>query len=239
MMKTVQSQMYVYTSNPYGVAYDIDTLNEILNELANEHGENAMKEARILNVTHEVPRADVFPLKYVEGELLMNGACYGRDEEGTFVLHDYNDKEFDSEDELTEFIREEVKSGMLTLEEAKCLDITYKQLTMVSFDDAEQEDGGWQIDVNAFEEKHRVAMDAMAIEYVNAYEASKEVRQLKTELTAELEALKSSEEEKVVTVIPMNTKVVQMTDAELNAELFAMLDRVNEIQQEKRRRESK
>jgi hypothetical protein len=30
-----------------------------------------------------------------------------------------------------------------------------------------------------------------------------------------------------------------MTDAELNAELFAMLDRVNEIQQEKRRRESK
>lgn len=173
-MNVIKSQMYVLSGGSvWGTAYDIETLNEILTSLANEHGEAVMKAAKILNVLHEIPSVDVFPLEYVPGELYIGDAGHYNDDDEEWTINDgdYSGRTFSSEDDIKSFLWGKIQESHMTVEDAKELDISCERTNSIRFNDVFQEDGEWRIDMEKLEPKHTVTLDAMAIEYVTAEEA--------------------------------------------------------------------
>lgn len=174
-MNVIKSQMYVLSGGSvWGTAYDIETLNEILTSLANEHGEAVMKAAKILNVLHEIPSVDVFPLEYVPGELYIGDAGHYNDDDEEWTINDgdYSGRTFSSEDDIKSFLWGKIQESHMTVEDAKELDISCERTNSIRFNDVFQEDGEWRIDMEKLEPKHTVTLDAMAIEYVTAEEAA-------------------------------------------------------------------
>lgn len=232
MVKTnsITSRM-VLVERIVGSAYDIEGLNEELTAYAQKNGADAMKTLAVLNVLHEVPRVDVFPLEEVKGDIYFNDMNYPSSE-GVFILHDYSDREFSDSDELNEFVKEEIKRGMLTIQEAKCLDITYREESKPDLD-IEVDEDEWRLDVQKFEPKHTETMDMMGIAYVPEHEARKANELLQQEIGELNKESQEAQAEGTRQKAPED-----MSDDEISFELNKLETRLHILYKEQRLRKS-
>lgn len=216
-MLKVNSRM-VLVERIVGSAYDIEELNEELTRYAEGNGEEAMKNLMILNVLHEVPTVDTFPLEKVEGELRFSELDYANS--GTYILPDWNDREFDDIDELNDWVKEQIKKGVIDLDEARSLDIQFVQGCEL---DIEQDDDYWRLKVEDFETKHTEAMDVMGIEYIPAHIAEKQEHTLQQQIE-DMDAL-------------MQQKTPDtMSDDEISFEINQLEVRIQKLMSEQLRR---